>query len=133
MSTPSVAVSIVVEASSPAVVGGRLVESIGLETQGGVFTPLLMAGCDLPCEVTEIFSTAEDYLGEIRIFLYRGSSPRVIGNHFLGDYAIGGVPRAALGVPRIHVRLKASDRGITLTAYDFSGSQLTLVRRDQRA
>src|SRR5258708_36821055 len=45
----------------PAVDGsGLLIESVGIETLGGIFTPLLRAGCSVPCVATEVFSTAAD-------------------------------------------------------------------------
>lgn len=121
--------AIAVEDDSPVLAGGRLGESVGLETAGGVFTPLLPAGCEIPCEITEGFSTLEDNQDEIRISLYRGSSPRVIGNHFLGEFTIGGIPRMVRGVPLISVTLRASLRVISLTARGPLGIQLTIERR----
>src|SRR4051794_28948805 len=56
---------------------GALIESIGVETLGGVFTPLLKAGCSVPCAATEVFSTAADEQSTIKIHMYRGRAPQV--------------------------------------------------------
>jgi molecular chaperone DnaK (HSP70) len=61
-----------VEANSPVLWRAQLTEPIGIETLGGVFTSILAAGCALPCEVTNTFSTAEDKQTEIKI-VYRAT------------------------------------------------------------
>src|SRR5688572_4709920 len=65
--------SLAVETPSSAVSGdGALRESIGIETLGGVFTPILIKGCELPCVVSQTFSTAEDDQDQILIHVLRG-------------------------------------------------------------
>src|SRR5687767_13117866 len=77
--------AVVLERNSPAVGnGGSLVEDVGLETIGGVFTPLLKSGCATPCRVSEIFSTAQDSQSKIQISLFRGGAKLVSDNHPLG-------------------------------------------------
>src|SRR3989442_589078 len=61
-----------VEKSTPAVEQGKLVEDIGIETLGGVFTPLLPRGRGVPCEVTETFATAADNQDNVQVRLFRG-------------------------------------------------------------
>jgi molecular chaperone DnaK (HSP70) len=60
---------VVIEANSPALRRAQVAEPIGLETLGGAFTPILKAGCSLPCEATNTFSTAVDKQAEIKISL----------------------------------------------------------------
>src|SRR5262249_51410245 len=96
---PNAAVRI--EVKSPMVRRAQVTEPIGLETLGGVFTPILKAGCSLPCEVTNTFSTAEDNQSEIKISLFRGSGARVSQNHSLGSFAILGIPPLPRGKPII--------------------------------
>ena len=55
------------EKRTPAVAHGQLVEDLGIETLGGVFTPLLTSGQALPCEITETFSTAADNQEHVEI------------------------------------------------------------------
>jgi len=63
---------IVLERSSPAVANnGVLIQNVGLETLGGVVTPLLKTGCATPCRDVEIFSTAQDNQRKFQVTLYR--------------------------------------------------------------
>ena len=119
---------VIVEASSPALSEQQLVEPVGIETLGGVFTPLLEAGCDLPCETTQTFSTAEDNQPEISITLFRGSAARAAENTRLGRFLIQGIPRASRGQPQIVVTIRAEQMAIVLLARDAAGGTLALVR-----
>ncbi len=125
--------SIVVEANSPVVTGSELGESIGLETLGGVFTVLLQQGCELPCEKTEVFSTAEDNQTEIQIFLARGSASRAAENHSLGAFAILGLPPLPRGQPSVRVTIRARNGRITLTARDDAGAPIRIEHRERAA
>jgi molecular chaperone DnaK (HSP70) len=89
--------SVVVEANSPVLRRTQLTEAIGLETLGGVLTPILKAGCALPCEVTSTFTTAPDKQTEIKISLFRGSGGLASENYSLGSFAILGIPPIATG------------------------------------
>ena len=111
--------TIVVEPSSPAIGDeGALVEAVGIETLGGVFTPLLRPGCATPCELTEVFSTAADNQDQIAITLFRGDGPTTSSATLLGEYRIEGIPPMARGVPTINVRFAAEDGNLTLGAID---------------
>ena len=122
---------VVIEANSPVLRQAQVTESIGLETLGGVFTPILQAGCSLPCEVTNTFSTAENKQSEIKISLFRGSGRQVSENHSLGSFAILGIPPLPRGKPIIAVTLRASGTDIILIAKDSAGAQLRIERRDK--
>jgi len=123
--------TIVVEAPSPVVKGDSLGEAIGLETLGAVFTPLLKAGCHIPCEVTETFGTAEDSMTEIAIHLYRGSAQLVTNNHPLGTFAIVGIPRLPRGVAQVRVTVRAANGQILMRARDTSGARIRLESRNR--
>ena len=120
--------TVVVEASSPAISDGTLVESVGIETLGGVFTSLLQAGCTLPCEVTNTFSTAADNQSEISIALVRGTAELAAENHSLGRFAVIDIPAAPRGEPQVAITLRASGNSIALAARELSGSPIQLVR-----
>jgi molecular chaperone DnaK len=119
---------VVVEANSPALSEQQLVEPVGIETLGGVFTPLLEAGCGLPCETRQTFSTAEDNQSEISITLFRGNAARVVENTRLGRFLIQEIPPASRGQPQIVVTIRAEQTAIVLLARDAAGRTLTLVR-----
>src|SRR5215813_1370597 len=122
---------VVIEANSPVLQQAQVRESIGLETVGGVFTPILEAGCSLPCEVTNTFSTAEDKQTEIKISLFRGSGRLVSENYSPGSFAIFGIPPLPRGKPIIAVTLRATGADIILIARDSAGAQFRIERRDQ--
>jgi molecular chaperone DnaK (HSP70) len=121
--------ALVIESQSPALQGHQLVEPVGIEALGGVFTPILEPGCRMPCEVTSVFSTAEDNQTEILIHLSRGIKKVARENHPLGTIAIMDIPHLPRGQPQIAVTLKAIGGNILLFARDSSRSPLRLERR----
>ena len=70
----SPAVVLELEKRTPAADQGRLIEDLGIETLGGLFTPLLTSGQTLPCEITETFSTAADSQDHVEVRLLRGKA-----------------------------------------------------------
>ena len=121
--------SVVVESRSPAIQGHQLQEAVGIQTLGGVFTPILEPGCRMPCEVTNIFSTSEDNQTEILLLLFRGSKPVAVENHSLGTIAILDIPPLPRGRPSVAVTLKAIGGDIIVTARDSSHSRLRIELR----
>jgi molecular chaperone DnaK len=71
---------------------GVVAEPIGIETLGGVFTPLLHKGCSVPCSSSQIFSTAEDGQSEILVHLYSGNEAMAKSNRDLARYSATGFP-----------------------------------------
>lgn len=129
VSCSSSAVTVVVEENSPAVQGGVLIENIGIETLGGVFTPLLHSGCNLPCELSRVFSTADDNQSQITITLIRGSEKMANIGKKLGRYKISGIALAPRGVPKIEVIFQVSRGNILLSVKDKENrSNLKLVK-----
>lgn len=117
-----------VEPGSPAIRDGRLVEAIGIETLGGVFTPLLEIGCSIPCETTKTFGTAADGQTEISVTLFRGRAERVAGNHALGRFVVSEIPARPRGEPKVAITLRAESTGIVLSAREHSGARVRLRR-----
>lgn len=114
------------EAISPS---GILLEPVGIETLGGVFTPVLPEGCKLPCVVSEAFSTAEDDQGHLVLSVFRGEAALAQSNRFLGRFQISGIAPLRRGEPNILAEFKADRGGIMLTAMDGDGkSKLSLTR-----
>ena len=91
-------------------------EGVGLETLGGVFTPLITKGTNVPFEVSEIFSTAVDNQDQILISIYRGNAARVTDAKFLGQYQLVQIPPAGRGVPQIRVTFGVTSDSIWITA-----------------
>ena len=110
---------IVIELRSPAVgVDGRLVESVGIETLGGVFTPLLELGCLLPCTSSQVFSTAADRQSQITISLFRGKSDVVSEARPLGRFRVERIPRKGRGQPQVTIVVRTLGNDLILEAYD---------------
>ena len=122
--------SIVVEPETEALFqSGTLREAVGIETLGGVFTPLLTKGCNIPCSLSQNFSTAEDGQRQIGIHLFRGNANLAKQAHPLGTFQITGIAPMPRGEPSIRVEFRADSDGITIKATDNHGkSQLSLVR-----
>lgn len=111
--------AVILERNSPAVGdGGSLIEDVGLETFGGVFTPLLNVGCVTPCKVTEIFSTAQDNQTKFEISLFRGKQKLVSGNHPLGVCHVINIPPSPRGIPQIEVTVEVAAKEVRLYALD---------------
>jgi molecular chaperone DnaK (HSP70) len=124
------AVPTVVEEHCPAVSNaGTLTEDIGFETLGGVFTPLLRQGCQVPCSITPVFSTADDKQTEIKLFLFRGKSKMTKEAHSLGHFVVLGVPPEPRGVPQIEVTFSVDLQRISLNARDKKSNRALEVKR----
>ncbi len=123
-------VVVVVEQPSAATPATALTEDVGLETLGGVFTPVLSAGCALPCSRTESFSTAVDGQLHIDIRPYRGRGVASVADATsLGTFRIGDVPVAPRGEPMIPVTFLATSAGLSLSVGPTpTGQPVTLAR-----
>lgn len=111
----------VVETDSPAVprTSSTLVQAVGIETLGGVFTALLAEGCALPCSTTEDFSTAVDNQESIKISLFRGVGTTIVGEAVgLGQFEVVGIRAAPRGTPRVSVTFEAGDGQVRIAARD---------------
>jgi len=93
--------------------GGATEIAIGIETRGGVLTVLIEAGTAVPCELTTIFTTADDGQATIKIKALRGDGGE------LGRYELVLNENAPRGVPEIRVTFAVgSDGGFRISARD---------------
>jgi molecular chaperone DnaK len=83
----------------------------------------------MPCEVTNVFSTAEDNQTEILLHLFSGPKEVAAENRSLGTYAIVGIPPLPRGRPQVAVTLRAVGGDLILSARDASHSLLRIQRR----
>ena len=112
---------LVVEDSTPIVGAGRTTaEALGIETLGGVFTPLIKTGTTVPCSLTEVFSTAADGQSQIMVTPFRGTNQMAASNHALGRFQIVGIPSAPRGTPQVEVTFRITERQISLSARDLT-------------
>ena len=119
-----------VQAEMPVIApAGKLREAIGIETLGGVFTPLLRKGSNLPCTWSQIFSTSENEQAEISLHLFRGDTNRVESAVSLGRFRISGIAPMPRGKPEILVEINANQDGISLKATDKLGLSVLVLDR----
>ncbi len=127
--TPSRAAIIVEERTS--IVGPNRVttEALGIETLGGVFTPLIKQGTTVPCSVSEVFSTAADGQTQIIVSLFRGTEPVAAKNHSLGRFQVVDIAKAPRGTPQIEITFAITEQSVSLSVRDLTRrSDVKIVR-----
>ena len=93
--------------------------SLGIETLGGVFTPLIERNTTIPCKKSEVFSTAADNQPSVEIKISQGERKFARDNKFLGNFMLDGISPAPRGVPQIEVTFDIDANGIlNVTAHD---------------
>jgi molecular chaperone DnaK len=86
--------------------------SVGVETQGGVMTPLIPRNTTIPAKKTELFSTAADNQSSVDIHVLQGERPLARDNRTLGRFQLTGIPPAPRGTPQIEVTFDTDANGI---------------------
>ena len=86
--------------------------SLGVETLGGVMTPLIARNTTIPTRKTEIFSTAVDGQTQVEIHVLQGERPMARDNRTLGRFILDGIPSAPRGIPKIEVTFDIDANGI---------------------
>ncbi|MEL7474060.1 MAG: molecular chaperone DnaK, partial [Planctomycetota bacterium] len=91
--------------------------SLGVETLGGVMTPLIERNTTIPTSKKEVFSTAADNQPSVTIKVSQGERKMASDNRLLGQFDLEGIPPAPRGVPQIEVEFSLDANGIlTVTA-----------------
>lgn len=86
--------------------------SIGIETLGGVFTPLIERNTTIPTKKSQVFSTADDNQHAVTIRVFQGERKFVRDNKLLGQFNLEGIPPAPRGMPQIEVTFDVDANGI---------------------
>jgi len=86
--------------------------SLGIETLGGVFTPMIEKNTTIPVRKSQVYSTAADNQPAVTIRVFQGERPKAVDNHLLGEFNLEGIPAAPRGVPQIEVTFDIDANGI---------------------
>ncbi len=93
--------------------------SLGLETEGHIFTRLIDRNTRIPTSKSQVFSTAADGQTTVEIHVLQGERPMAYDNKTLGRFQLTGIPAAPRGVPQIEVTFDIDANGIVnVTAKD---------------
>ncbi|HHV79847.1 MAG TPA: molecular chaperone DnaK [Firmicutes bacterium] len=86
--------------------------TLGVETLGGIMTPLIPRNTTIPTRKSEVFTTAADGQTSVEIHVLQGERPMAKDNRTLGRFHLDGIPPAPRGVPQIEVTFDIDANGI---------------------
>lgn len=86
--------------------------TLGIETLGGVATPLVPRNTTIPYHTSQIFSTAADGQTSVEVHVVQGERPMAGDNKTLGRFILDGIPPAPRGVPQVEVSFDIDANGI---------------------
>ena len=86
--------------------------TLGIETMGGVLTPMIPSNTTIPTKKTEVFSTASDNQPGVQIHVLQGERPLANQNKSLGMFNLDGIPPSPRGVPQIEVTFDIDANGL---------------------
>ena len=93
--------------------------NLGIETLGGVATPLIERNTTIPTSKSQVFSTAADSQTSVEIHILQGERPMATDNRSLGRFILDGIPPAPRGLPQVEVIFDIDANGILkVTAKD---------------
>lgn len=86
--------------------------TLGIETLGGVSTPLISRNTTIPSSKSQVFSTAADNQTQVEINVLQGERPMASDNKSLGRFILDGIPPASRGIPQVEVTFDIDANGI---------------------
>jgi molecular chaperone DnaK len=108
--------------------------TLGIETLGGVMTPLVERNTTIPTERKQIFSTAADNQTAVTISVYQGERKMAADNRLLAQFNLEGIPPAPRGMPQIEVKFDIDANGILhVSAKDLGTGKEQKIQVEQSA
>jgi molecular chaperone DnaK len=106
--------------------------SLGIETEGGLFTKLVERNTTVPTERKQVFSTAADNQTAVTVSVYQGERPMARDNRLLGQFNLEGIPPSPRGTPQIEVKFDIDANGIlSVSAKDLGSNKEQTVKIEQ--
>jgi molecular chaperone DnaK len=103
--------------------------SLGVETQGGIFTKIIEKNTTIPTRRSQVFSTTEDNQNLVRIHALQGEREMAADNKSLGRFELIGIPPAPRGVPQIEVTFEIDTDGVvSVSAKDLGTGKVQQIR-----
>jgi len=103
--------------------------SLGVETQGGVFTRIIDRNTTIPTRKSQVFSTTEDNQNVVRVHVLQGEREMAADNKTLGRFELLGIPPAPRGVPQIEVTFDIDTDGVVqVSAKDLGTGKTQAIR-----
>ena len=103
--------------------------TLGIETMGGVATPLIEKNTTIPTKKSQVFSTAEDNQTAVTIHVVQGERKQAVSNKSLGRFDLADIPPAPRGMPQIEVTFDLDANGIlNVSAKDKATSKEQSIR-----
>ena len=106
--------------------------SLGIETEGGLFTKLVERNTTVPTERKQVFSTAADNQTAVTVSVYQGERPMAKDNRLLGQFNLEGIAPSPRGAPQIEVKFDIDANGIlAVSAKDLGTNKEQTVKIEQ--
>ena len=106
--------------------------SLGIETEGGLFTKLVERNTTVPTERKQVFSTAADNQTAVTVSVYHGERSMAKDNRLLGQFNLEGIPPAPRGTPQVEVKFDIDANGIlSVNAKDLGSNKEQSVTIEQ--
>lgn len=103
--------------------------SLGIETFGSVFTPVIEKNTTIPSTKAQVFSTAADNQTSVEIHILQGERPMASDNRTLGRFILDGIPPSPRGIPQIEVSFDVDANGIlNVSAKDKASGKIQSIR-----
>jgi len=102
--------------------------TLGIETLGGVATPLIERNTTIPTSKSQVFSTAADGQTAVEIHIVQGERPMATDNKTLGHFTLDGIPSAPRGIPQVEVKFDLDANGIlNVSATDIATNKVQKI------
>ncbi len=103
--------------------------TLGIETLGGIATPIIEKNTTIPTTKSQIFSTAADSQTSVEIHVLQGERPMAVDNKTLARFILDGIPPAPRGIPQIEVAFDIDTNGIlNVSAKDKAAGKSQSIR-----